>query len=338
MPSSMTSPAVPDRALSQFLLALYREARARDPASFCMWALRGLRQLVPFDSAMWGHGATSGSVELYDVHLVDQPEAMLANYARVRQHDFLARAVGERPGTTVELYSLIDRPSFLRTRMYRLHAKQFGMENLLCTCIPEMPSGLLGVVSVWRNDPDRRFTEQERAAKEFLMPHLVETRRQNVFAAIRLRADVDRARSAVAAVCDRRGLLHEAEEGFGSLMQEAWPGWQGPALPDPLARAVRRGGGSALSVAGLHFTWGAVERRVVLTARTDTPIDALTARERDIAMRLAQGGTVKEVARTLALEPTTVRNHLSAVHRKLGVANRAQLVRALWAAGALDLA
>ncbi len=333
----MTSHATADRALSHFLLGLYREARVRDPASFCTWALRGLRQLVPFDSAMWGHGATAESVELYDVHLLDQPEAMLANYARVRQHDFLARAVGERPGTTVELYSIIDRPSFTRTRMYRQHAKRFGMENLLCTCIPEMPSGLLNVISFWRSDPDRRFTEQERAAKEFLMPHLVETRRQNVFAALRLRADVDRARSAVAAVCDRRGLLHEAEDGFGPLMQRAWPRWQGPALPAPLARAVRRGGGNALSMAGLHFSWGAVERRVVLTARADTPIDALTARERDVAVRLAQGSTVKEVARALALEPTTVRNHLSAVHRKLAVANRAQLVRALLAAGALDV-
>lgn len=328
----------PDRALSQFVLDLYREARSRDPASFCLWVLRAMRGLVAFDSAMWGHGATAPTVELYDVYLLDQPEAMLANYARVRQDDFLARAVGERPGTTVELYSIIDRPAFLRTRMYRLHARQFGMEHLLCTCIPEMPSGLLNVVSLWRADPQLRFTERERATKEFLMPHLVETRRLNIFSAIRRRAEVDRGRAVHAAVCDRRGVLHEAEDGFGPLLQTEWPGWSGPGLPEPLARAIRGGRTTSLTANGLRFTWAGVERRVLITARAANPVDSLTARERGVAVQLAQGGTIKEVARALALEPNTVRNHLSSAHRKLGVSNRAQLVRALQEAGALDVA
>ncbi len=334
----MSQSVDPDRALSQFVLALYREARSRDPGSFCLWVLRSMRTLVAFDSAMWGHGATAPTVELYDVHLLDQPQAMLANYARVRQDDFLARAVGERPGTTVELYSIIDRPAFLRTRMYRLHARQFGMEHLLCTCIPEMPSGLLNVVSLWRADPTQRFTERERATKEFLMPHLVETRRLNIFSAIRRRAEVDRGRAVHAAVCDRRGVLHEAEDGFGPLLQTEWPGWSGPGLPKPLARAIRGGRVSTLVVHGLRFTWAAVERRVLITARAATAVDALTTRERGVALHVAHGGTVKEVARALALEPNTVCNHLSAAHRKLGVNNRAQLVRALLEAGALDVA
>lgn len=170
------------------------------------------------------------------------------------------------------------------------------------------------------------------------MPHLVEARRINVFAAIGRRADVDRGRCVHAAVCDRRGVLHEAQEGFGPLLQSHWPEWNGPHLPDPLARAIRAGRASVLVIGALRFTWDSVERRVMITARPTTPVDQLTARERDVAIGLALGGTVKVVARTLAIEPTTVRNHLAAVHRKLGVRNRAQMILALQAAGTMDRA
>ncbi|MBW4705507.1 MULTISPECIES: response regulator transcription factor [unclassified Micromonospora] len=54
------------------------------------------------------------------------------------------------------------------------------------------------------------------------------------------------------------------------------------------------------------------------------PFDRLTPRERDILRRLAAGDTNARIARHFGLSEKTVRNQLSAVFAKLGVADRVQ--------------
>lgn len=54
------------------------------------------------------------------------------------------------------------------------------------------------------------------------------------------------------------------------------------------------------------------------------PFNQLTARERDILGRLALGDTNARIARHFGLSEKTVRNQLSAIFSKLGVADRVQ--------------
>ena len=65
------------------------------------------------------------------------------------------------------------------------------------------------------------------------------------------------------------------------------------------------------------------------TARKRDPalVDELTARELEIALQVADGGTNKEVAARLFLSPKTVELHLSRVYRKLGIRSRTELAR-----------
>ena len=55
----------------------------------------------------------------------------------------------------------------------------------------------------------------------------------------------------------------------------------------------------------------------------------LTAREAEVAALLCRGLAVKEVAMRLGLSPHTVGDHVKAIHRKLGVASRGQLLARL---------
>jgi len=55
-------------------------------------------------------------------------------------------------------------------------------------------------------------------------------------------------------------------------------------------------------------------------------LELLTKRERLIATRFAEGLTYKEIAEGLHLAPATVRSHLAAVYKKLGVTNKARLI------------
>ncbi|MGD1050151.1 MAG: response regulator transcription factor [Solirubrobacteraceae bacterium] len=54
--------------------------------------------------------------------------------------------------------------------------------------------------------------------------------------------------------------------------------------------------------------------------------DRLTAREIEVLRLIALGHTSAEVARMLALSPRTVETHRARIHKKLGLATRAELV------------
>ena len=57
------------------------------------------------------------------------------------------------------------------------------------------------------------------------------------------------------------------------------------------------------------------------------PSSPLTPREREVLSLMAAGSTNREIAAKLHLSPHTVKEHTSAVYRKLDVRNRAEAVR-----------
>ena len=65
----------------------------------------------------------------------------------------------------------------------------------------------------------------------------------------------------------------------------------------------------------------------VFVPREERPATSLSSRERQIVELMAQGSTNGEIAGELHLSPHTVKDHASAVYRKLGVRNRAEAVR-----------
>ncbi len=59
------------------------------------------------------------------------------------------------------------------------------------------------------------------------------------------------------------------------------------------------------------------------------PIEALTAREEEVLVPVAQGRTNSEIAAELHISPSTVKTHLASLMRKLGARNRVEV--AMWA-------
>jgi DNA-binding NarL/FixJ family response regulator len=61
--------------------------------------------------------------------------------------------------------------------------------------------------------------------------------------------------------------------------------------------------------------------------RSEPPATNLTAREREVLDLIAAGSTNREIAARLFLSPHTVKEHTSAVYRKLRARNRAEAVQ-----------
>lgn len=66
-----------------------------------------------------------------------------------------------------------------------------------------------------------------------------------------------------------------------------------------------------------------------LSVVTDPRLHGLTAKQLEIVTRLRRGERVSAIARSMYLAPSTVRNHLTAVFRKVGVNSQAELIEAL---------
>jgi DNA-binding NarL/FixJ family response regulator len=103
------------------------------------------------------------------------------------------------------------------------------------------------------------------------------------------------------------------------------------ATPEDLEQAIKvalSGGGNVLSPRVIQTLFEAME---LDRNDSDSPRRAtagLTQRETDILALLAEGKSNRDISRALFLSEKTVKAHLAAVFRKLGVSNRTQAAMA----------
>jgi DNA-binding NarL/FixJ family response regulator len=113
---------------------------------------------------------------------------------------------------------------------------------------------------------------------------------------------------AVFAACARLGVeVHSARFSAGRVRLELAPGAPLPQLEETLLRL----GFETLAEPGDHS------------------MEALSAREQELLTHLAKGYQLKEVARRMGVETSTVREYWSRTKRKLGVRSMSQAV-SLW--------
>lgn len=123
------------------------------------------------------------------------------------------------------------------------------------------------------------------------------------------------------------GLVPVLEAGVGALLHRR-------CTPEELVAAV----GAAM--AGRNWVGrplaGPLQDELLADA-TAAQSEALTTREREVLARLVTGGTNAAIGKELGISEHTVRNHLSAVMAKLGVANRTDAVATAVRRGLVDL-
>ncbi len=106
-----------------------------------------------------------------------------------------------------------------------------------------------------------------------------------------------------------------------------------------VASAIRR------TVAGERLLEGELEAgamreigRFATRARERSEVEAaITAREHEVLLQLADGLTMQQIGRRLAISPRTVETHVAKIYRKLGVRTRVQAVARAASLGLIDL-
>lgn len=101
--------------------------------------------------------------------------------------------------------------------------------------------------------------------------------------------------------------------------------------PDELLRAV------GLVAAGQRYIDPEIAAALRRADRPEHPAEALTDKEFNVFLQLAQGRSVAEVASDFHLSPNTVGTHLYHIKQKLGVQNMAELAMAAVRSGLIEV-
>jgi DNA-binding NarL/FixJ family response regulator len=90
-------------------------------------------------------------------------------------------------------------------------------------------------------------------------------------------------------------------------------------------------------VVGPAAEWPASRPASADDALDDPPVEALTARERDVLALLADGLGNRDIAHALGITDHTVKFHLGAIFGKLGATTRTEAVRRALRLGLVEL-
>lgn len=316
-------------AFSGLLFGLYRQVQNTTPAQFQKQALEAVREVLAFDSALWGTGVmTPNGAIIHSICVYRQPPDMMENWEHIKQHDTVSFEAFSRLGQTVNAALTTD--SDWQTRFHpdaMAHVKRYGMEHVLSTIIADPVLKLFTAVSFYRADPAQPFTEAERLLKQNLMPHLIEVWNTNRFNYMHSPRKGGTQADHARAICDRKGMLYNASPNFAGLMFVDWPDWQGPQLPDVLLASLSGKAPCKYTGPGIVATINTLNDMLLLTVRTKSTVDHLSPREREVAMRFGQGVDFRKIAEELNIAPATVRNHLQAIYATLGVSNKVEMAR-----------
>ncbi len=311
-------------SMTRYLLDLHERSNELGYRELQRRALEKLTALIPFDSGLLGLGTIeSGVATGRDVVLHRQPPEFMASWDQVRHEDRVASWAFAHPNQTGNFP--VDGPVYSESPAIVVHCRDWGLAHILCTAVVAQDMGLYWVLSQYRANPAQPFSEEERAATEMLVPHLVSAARRARIGQLRARSRVTDTHGQAALVANQQGTVLEAEPGLTELLRAQWPGWVGPLLPRELAALAQRPTARREVLGRLAFRADAADGVVLMHVRRSVPADQLTAREREIAEAFSRGETYLELSASHGVAPNTVRRHLSNIYEKLGISSKAEL-------------
>lgn len=315
---------------NDLLLRLYRLSHEQAIDQFQNAALELVKQVLPFDSAMWGSATmTPVGIDIHAIHLHKQPLEMLQAYEEVKHLD----TAGQEAVRHFHHALAFDRDTWFGAREQRAvldYGRRFEQCHFFICATSDPSTGLAHWLTLFRSNDVAHCMETERQALGVLAPHVQQALSLNRLAHLNQQAlslSVSGPRTGTA-MADARGMIYHMDPVFEHLLHQEWQGWRGPRLPAALMSAVQQGlqkylGGTL--VARVRTEHGLLWLR----CRPRCAADELAPKEFVVAQMTAKGLTHKEIAKALERAPTTVRNQIRSIYDKLGVSNVAELIEAL---------
>lgn len=307
------------------MLDLYHNAQLSAVAEFPSFIMRWLQGFIDFDMALFGllSRGPDGSFTTHYGHLFNESSIVVDEWLKIVDRDSVALDITRNPGRAF-IYHAPEK--FKRAP----HLLDFAIKNrhinILGAAAKYSSDGVMAGLSLRRADPGWRFSADESRALQNLLPHVCEAFRINraIFSSITVSQAFS---NPLRGIClfDDDGLIIYRDDGFIRLSSVSFVDCSGYKLPRVLTGALIRNGTKQLAMRTMTFSLTRAGNLNILTVRPTTKLDALTHRERSIAMLYGTGLTYKEIGLNLAISPATARRHIESIYTKLQVRCKADL-------------
>ncbi len=295
---------------------LYHSA-AMGTEGFRRRALAELAQIIDFDGALWGTGRLdSEGFHSVDVLGVDEgyPEAL----AQTKSFNPFYSALQAEPGTVVEYSEVLEDDSFYNSEVYKDFFALYGVERVMGVVLPDESTGIVSLVSLYRFDRDKPFSESEKLVLQRMNYHLISAATHSYFLHLNLQKELGN--KAALAICDKHGLFFEVQPGFMDIINQFFPDAPSGRLPFSLMDDKTR-----LLEGQLCFEKENLGDLICVSIWQASPLDLLSAREQEVVQTITRGLSFKQAAREIGVAPSTVSNHLYRIYRKLNISSRNEL-------------
>jgi len=320
---------------SDLLLPLYQASRTMTTAEFQDFAIRLIRPVLRFDSAIWGSGYFSGTMENpllvpLRAYMYETDPAALASWREINRADKVIPIVRAVPWVTCNFHA----PTLFQEKhdlIMRDYAQRYGRQNYLVTALGSMEATVFEWCSLYRPDPDDHFTESERARCQTLVKHLFEALRINQLAqSVLVKTTQSTGEpSQFTALAKADGTLLSAQRGFLETCTRQWREFDQRSIPSAVMRHLLGAGAGMARETKIVLHANLIGEHVLLNVQSERKAEALPPRRMDVATLFAEGLSCKEIAKSLAISPSTARNQIAASYQDLGATNRRQLKAAL---------
>lgn len=325
----------PPEEANELLVQLYALSHEQPIEGFQNAALILLKPVIAFDAAIWGTATTGlGGIDIHTCHLHNKTPEMVADYEEVKHLDSASSSMFERPKATMAFQTNAffagrdKRP--IRDFMTKFEQPHF----VLSTDLKAQASGassLLHWLTLYRAKQGAHYDATDVKRLHLLAPHLKQALALNRASYLGKTAATREGRSLRAtAIVDSKGFILSHDDQLMVLVSKACGEDYTKSMQLPPELVAQLSSGKKVCIwQHLVVRWHAEHGLIIVKLRTQTVVDTLTDREREIALLVAKGRTYKQVAGDLCKAPATVRNQIQKIYSKLEVKNIAELVEAL---------
>lgn len=319
-----------DQTLSLFVRDLYRASTDIETQNFQDWTMEKLKPLIHFDSAMWADAIFDGEnppnvhhFYLYGDNFYRKNSEIIEHYLNVHEKglavDEIAIALTQNIGVTICWRDIKGSDSIVWNHpIYEHFARFYKQEHICSTSIDNYDTEFISFISLYREDREYPFSDNDKHIKSILAPHLVESYRVNLqFQA--LGNEKHNEQKAVGLV-DQYGAIFYESPTFQTAFKELHAGsYENSRITDNslLEQIIKE---KNTIIQDVKVTSKKTPSGLFLVViHADPLLRVLTPRQREILILVQQGKTYKEIAFILGKSYHAIDTQLREIRRKLKV-------------------
>ena len=306
-----------------FISHLYRATKRIDIEYYRQWALAELQSFLNIDAAIWSTGHLS--TRTFHTHTTlnlptSFPDTLIENISI----NPISNRLFIQAGQAVDMKDVIGDAEFYQSNLYHSVFKPHHIKRILSSLHIASRSGIYTLLSVYRFDKTRAFSDTERQRHQRILFHLIEAASHACMLSLEVGSDT---LEHYYAICDRHGIYHEVEPEFLDIVDRCFTqkerlGSSQQICPLKLPLKAQKH-----CQHDYIFNCQQLGDLFRIGVRKKNKLDTLTQRERDVVDGVSKGLSFKIIAKHLGLSPSTVSNHLYRIYHKLNINSREQLAQ-----------